>query len=111
MSSIVSIFYLKLNHSVLTFAFTISCIGSGELFTWGSNENGCLGMGYVPCMPTICSHRILISSLVDPSFVFSFMETIHFPERIEGPFSKNPVSQVCTIISFIGFFSKKKEIV
>ncbi|XP_034691673.1 ultraviolet-B receptor UVR8 [Vitis riparia] len=41
---------------------------SGELFTWGSNENGCLGMG--------------------------FMETIHFPERIEGPFSKNPVSQV-----------------
>lgn len=23
-------------------------VGGGELYTWGSNENGCLGTGYVP---------------------------------------------------------------
>ncbi|XP_010272767.1 PREDICTED: ultraviolet-B receptor UVR8 isoform X2 [Nelumbo nucifera] len=40
----------------------------GELYTWGSNENGCLGIG--------CT------------------EVIHSPERVEGPFMKLPVCKV-----------------
>ncbi|KAL5554986.1 hypothetical protein UlMin_037222 [Ulmus minor] len=40
----------------------------GELYTWGSNENGCLGIG--------------------TSTVF------HLPERVQGPFLKSAVSQV-----------------
>ncbi|XP_014524438.1 ultraviolet-B receptor UVR8 isoform X2 [Vigna radiata var. radiata] len=41
---------------------------SGELYTWGSNENGCLGIG---------------SS-----------DVIHLPEQVQGPFLKSSVSQV-----------------
>ncbi|KAK7316911.1 hypothetical protein RJT34_00719 [Clitoria ternatea] len=41
---------------------------SGELYTWGSNENGCLGIG---------------SS-----------DVIHVPEKVQGPFLKSSVSQV-----------------
>lgn len=41
---------------------------SGELYTWGSNENGCLGIG---------------SS-----------DVIHLPEKVQGPFLKSSVSQV-----------------
>ncbi|XP_028786192.1 ultraviolet-B receptor UVR8 isoform X2 [Neltuma alba] len=41
---------------------------SGELYTWGSNENGCLGIG---------------SS-----------DVIHQPERVLGPFLKSSVSQI-----------------
>ncbi|CAL0319756.1 unnamed protein product [Lupinus luteus] len=41
---------------------------SGELYTWGSNENGCLGIG---------------SS-----------DVVHLPEKVQGPFLKSSVSQV-----------------
>ncbi|XP_054805466.1 ultraviolet-B receptor UVR8 isoform X9 [Prosopis cineraria] len=41
---------------------------SGELYTWGSNENGCLGIGS--------------SDVIDQ------------PERVQGPFLKSSVSQV-----------------
>lgn len=41
---------------------------SGELYTWGSNENGCLGIGS--------------------------MDVFHLPERVQGPFLKSPVSKV-----------------
>ncbi|KAL2347162.1 hypothetical protein Fmac_001162 [Flemingia macrophylla] len=41
---------------------------SGELYTWGSNENGCLGIG---------------SS-----------DVIHHPEKVQGPFLKSSVSHV-----------------
>ncbi|KAI4336482.1 hypothetical protein L6164_015004 [Bauhinia variegata] len=41
---------------------------SGELYTWGSNENGCLGIG---------------SS-----------DVIHLPEKVQGPFLKSSVTQV-----------------
>ncbi|XP_042515874.1 ultraviolet-B receptor UVR8 isoform X2 [Macadamia integrifolia] len=40
----------------------------GELYTWGSNENGCLGIGS--------------------------MDVVHRPERVEGPFLKSPVCKV-----------------
>ncbi|KAL4561348.1 hypothetical protein LXL04_033513 [Taraxacum kok-saghyz] len=40
----------------------------GELYTWGSNENGCLGIGDT--------------------------HTVHVPERVEGPFLQNSVSKV-----------------
>ncbi|KAL3640480.1 hypothetical protein CASFOL_015448 [Castilleja foliolosa] len=40
----------------------------GELYTWGSNENGCLGIG--------CT------------------EITYEPERVEGPFTRKPVGQV-----------------
>lgn len=42
--------------------------GDGELYTWGSNENGCLGIG--------CT------------------DVIHSPERVEDPFLKSSVSKV-----------------
>ncbi|XP_068482265.1 ultraviolet-B receptor UVR8 isoform X2 [Phaseolus vulgaris] len=47
-----------------------TCIltNSGELYTWGSNENGCLGIG---------------SS-----------DVVHLPEKVQGPFLKSSVSQV-----------------
>ncbi|MED6123603.1 hypothetical protein PIB30_050628 [Stylosanthes scabra] len=41
---------------------------SGELYTWGSNENGCLGIG-------------------SP-------DAIHLPEKVRGPFLRSSVSQV-----------------
>ncbi|KAI4364339.1 hypothetical protein MLD38_020447 [Melastoma candidum] len=40
----------------------------GELYTWGSNENGCLGTGST--------------------------NVFHQPERVEGPFLRSPVSKV-----------------
>lgn len=40
----------------------------GELFTWGTNENGCLGIGR--------------------------REVAHLPERVEGPLVKHPVWKV-----------------
>ncbi|KAJ4967149.1 hypothetical protein NE237_018998 [Protea cynaroides] len=40
----------------------------GELYTWGSNENGCLGIGSI--------------------------DVVHMPERVEGPFLKSPVCKV-----------------
>ncbi|XP_073294968.1 ultraviolet-B receptor UVR8 isoform X2 [Primulina huaijiensis] len=40
----------------------------GDLYAWGSNENGCLGIG--------CT------------------EVIYSPERVQGPFLKQPVTQV-----------------
>ncbi|KAH9716736.1 putative UVB-resistance protein UVR8 [Citrus sinensis] len=42
--------------------------GGGELYTWGSNENGCLGIGSI--------------------------DVLHSPERVQGPFSESPVDQV-----------------
>ncbi|XP_057540979.1 ultraviolet-B receptor UVR8 isoform X2 [Amaranthus tricolor] len=41
---------------------------NGELYTWGSNENGCLGIG--------CT------------------DVIHSPERVEGPFVRQSVNKV-----------------
>lgn len=42
--------YLELKASFLvslTFLFTqFLFIGGGELYVWGTNENGCLGIGY-----------------------------------------------------------------
>ncbi|XP_022966333.1 PH, RCC1 and FYVE domains-containing protein 1 isoform X3 [Cucurbita maxima] len=40
----------------------------GDLYSWGSNENGCLGNGST--------------------------SVFHLPEKVEGPFSKSPVSKV-----------------
>ncbi|KAJ0039095.1 hypothetical protein Pint_22681 [Pistacia integerrima] len=42
--------------------------GGGELYTWGSNENGCLGIGST--------------------------DAFHSPERVQGPFSRSPVYKV-----------------
>ncbi|XP_043808553.1 ultraviolet-B receptor UVR8 isoform X2 [Manihot esculenta] len=42
--------------------------GGGELYSWGSNENGCLGIGST--------------------------SAFHLPERVEGPFLRSPVEQV-----------------
>uniref|UniRef100_A0A7C9AVY8 RCC1-like domain-containing protein n=2 Tax=Opuntia streptacantha TaxID=393608 RepID=A0A7C9AVY8_OPUST len=60
----------------LPFSEEVACGGyhtcvitrSGELYTWGSNENGCLGIG--------CT------------------DVIHSPERVEGPFLRQSVSKV-----------------
>lgn len=60
----------------LPFSEEVACGGyhtcvitrSGELYTWGSNENGCLGIG--------CT------------------DVVHFPERVEGPFLRQSVSKV-----------------
>ncbi|XP_048335365.2 ultraviolet-B receptor UVR8 isoform X2 [Ziziphus jujuba] len=40
----------------------------GDLYTWGSNENGCLGIGTT--------------------------DVFHLPEKVQGPFLKSPVYQV-----------------
>ncbi|KAF9597799.1 hypothetical protein IFM89_021884 [Coptis chinensis] len=48
--------------------FTVKEFSGGELYTWGSNENGCLGVG--------CT------------------EAIYEPERVEGPFLKFSVFKV-----------------
>lgn len=42
----------------------------GELYSWGSNENGCLGIGTT--------------------------DVFHHPERVQGPFLKSPVVKVYT---------------
>lgn len=47
---------------------TCAITSDGELYTWGSNENGCLGTG--------CTN------------------VGHSPERVQGPFLKHSVSQV-----------------
>ncbi|XP_024948627.1 uncharacterized protein LOC102615671 isoform X7 [Citrus sinensis] len=47
----------------------------GELYTWGSNENGCLGIGSI--------------------------DVLHSPERVQGPFSESPVDQICTSIVLV----------
>lgn len=47
---------------------TCTITSGGELYTWGSNENGCLGTG--------CTN------------------VGHSPERVQGPFLKHSVSQV-----------------
>ncbi|XP_019181750.1 PREDICTED: ultraviolet-B receptor UVR8 isoform X2 [Ipomoea nil] len=60
----------------LPFSETIACGGyhtcvvtsGGELYTWGSNENGCLGTG--------CT------------------DVTHSPERVQGPLLRDPVSKV-----------------
>ncbi|XP_028062174.1 ultraviolet-B receptor UVR8 isoform X1 [Camellia sinensis] len=62
--------------SQLPFSEEVACGGyhtcvltsGGELYTWGSNENGCLGIG--------CT------------------DVSHLPERVQGPFLKHPVFQV-----------------
>ncbi|CAA2990925.1 Hypothetical predicted protein [Olea europaea subsp. europaea] len=62
--------------SSLPFSKEVACGGyhtcvitnGGELYTWGSNENGCLGIGY--------------------------SGVAHSPERVEGPFLGEPVSKV-----------------
>ncbi|KAG5607822.1 hypothetical protein H5410_029314 [Solanum commersonii] len=40
----------------------------GELYVWGTNENGCLGIGST--------------------------DVAHLPERVEGPFLRHSVSEV-----------------
>ncbi|KAL9462616.1 hypothetical protein AB3S75_000587 [Citrus x aurantiifolia] len=47
----------------------------GELYTWGSNENGCLGIGSI--------------------------DVLHSPERVQGPFSESPIDQICTSIVLV----------
>ncbi|XP_006345746.1 ultraviolet-B receptor UVR8 isoform X2 [Solanum tuberosum] len=42
--------------------------GGGELYVWGTNENGCLGIGST--------------------------DVAHLPERVEGPFLRHSVSEV-----------------
>ncbi|WMV31750.1 hypothetical protein MTR67_025135 [Solanum verrucosum] len=41
--------------------------GGGELYVWGTNENGCLGIGST--------------------------DVAHLPERVEGPFLRHSVSE------------------
>ncbi|XP_040370455.1 ultraviolet-B receptor UVR8 isoform X5 [Rosa chinensis] len=46
-----------------------ACVdGGGELYSWGSNENGCLGIGTT--------------------------DVLHLPERVQGPFLKSAVIKV-----------------
>ncbi|XP_031401125.1 ultraviolet-B receptor UVR8 isoform X2 [Punica granatum] len=47
---------------------TCAITSGGELYTWGSNENGCLGIGSTDVIP--------------------------FPERVKGPFLNSAVSKV-----------------
>ncbi|KAL3844777.1 hypothetical protein ACJIZ3_002180 [Penstemon smallii] len=62
--------------SMLPFSEEVACGGyhtcvitnGGELYTWGSNENGCLGIG--------CT------------------DVTYSPERVEGPFLRQPVCKV-----------------
>ncbi|KAI3472760.1 hypothetical protein Pfo_031077 [Paulownia fortunei] len=62
--------------STLPFSEEVACGGyhtciitnGGELYTWGSNENGCLGIG--------CT------------------DVTYSPERVQGPFLRQPVSKV-----------------
>ncbi|XP_077213141.1 regulator of chromosome condensation (RCC1) family protein isoform X2 [Tasmannia lanceolata] len=62
--------------SELPFSQEVACGGyhtcvitsNRELYTWGSNENGCLGIGYT--------------------------DVIHTPEKVEGPLLKLPVFEV-----------------
>lgn len=47
-----------------------TCIitSGGELYSWGSNDNGCLGIGST--------------------------DVVHSPERVKGPFVRHPVCKV-----------------
>ncbi|EOX92733.1 hypothetical protein QUC31_003788 [Theobroma cacao] len=62
--------------SALPYSEEVACGGyhtcvvtrGGELYTWGSNENGCLGIGSI--------------------------DVFHLPERVQGPFLKSPVCKV-----------------
>ncbi|XP_044503423.1 ultraviolet-B receptor UVR8 [Mangifera indica] len=62
--------------SKLPYAEEVACGGyhtcvvtsGGDLYTWGSNENGCLGIGTI--------------------------DSFHSPERVQGPFSRSSVYKV-----------------
>uniref|UniRef100_A0A5B7AE55 Putative E3 ubiquitin-protein ligase HERC4 isoform X1 n=1 Tax=Davidia involucrata TaxID=16924 RepID=A0A5B7AE55_DAVIN len=84
--------------SNLPFSEEVACGGyhtcvitsGGELYTWGSNENGCLGIG--------CT------------------DVTHLPERVQGPFLKYPVCKVScgwkhtAAISGKGYFETKTQL-
>lgn len=53
-SLLLTIFYLfminwtlTLDHLFFSTKYYLFHVGGGELYTWGSNENGCLGIGYL----------------------------------------------------------------
>ncbi|KAG6773499.1 hypothetical protein POTOM_020781 [Populus tomentosa] len=71
------------------FGVYIGC--SGELYTWGSNENGCLGNGYLYSLVSILKFRLIECSLLDPLIS---IDVLHIPERVEGPFLRSPVEKV-----------------
>ncbi|KAK4353526.1 hypothetical protein RND71_025720 [Anisodus tanguticus] len=56
--------------------------GGGVLYVWGTNENGCLGIGY----------SLLHCLIVE--FVGCSTDVAHSPERVEGPFLSHPVYEV-----------------
>ncbi|KAA8547058.1 hypothetical protein F0562_003487 [Nyssa sinensis] len=98
--------------SNLPFSEEVACGGyhtcvitsGGELYAWGSNENGCLGVGYLPFKyfiqnaelvdVFISAHKYLIFSLVDAFSYISCTDVTHLPERVQGPFLKYPVCKV-----------------
>lgn len=77
-------------------ASSLTSVGGGELYSWGSNENGCLGIGYVQG-PRFWL-RSLTSSFSNVFLVSSSTSAFHLPERVEGPFLRSPVEQVCTFM-------------
>ncbi|KAJ9558736.1 hypothetical protein OSB04_013350 [Centaurea solstitialis] len=73
----------------------------GELYTWGSNENGCLGTGYVINALSEYVYRLnTLSGFISNkqvTFTFSYIRDTHSvyePERVEGPFVRNSVCKV-----------------
>ncbi|KAJ6918712.1 hypothetical protein NC651_012846 [Populus alba x Populus x berolinensis] len=81
-------FIRKLDFIMMEF---LAFVGSGELYTWGSNENGCLGNGYLYSLVSILKFRLVECSLLDPLIS---IDVLHIPERVEGPFLRSPVEKV-----------------
>lgn len=78
----------------------VSLVGGGELYTWGSNENGCLGIGYVVMehfksnlVAFIELHNTLHYLRIDV-FYFRSTHLITLPEKVEGPFLRSAVDKV-----------------
>lgn len=76
---------------------------------WGTNENGCLGIGYsffhcfIVEFVGWSSHPYRFSfsffiKFYDVLFVSAYVrstDVAHLPERVEGPFLRHSVSEVC----------------
>ncbi|TXG60243.1 hypothetical protein EZV62_014816 [Acer yangbiense] len=59
-----------------------TCIvtSGGELYSWGSNDNGCLGIGLI--------YFLVVFSVDSSTYVFNS------PEKVQGPFSESTVYKV-----------------
>lgn len=68
------------------------------------------------CVFRILACHMLVFFFLNASFVVSFIDVLHSPERVQGPFSEAPVEQVCIKIRLkifngfpVGYFNSNSE--